>query len=118
MKYLIVFLSIFFFAGHTEILAQEDSKDVVTEKMTVSGACSSCKKRIEKAAYIKGVKRAEWNKMTKELTVTYKPSKVSKKEIAKALADVGHDSEFETAPETAYSKLPACCNYRTGTCED
>ena len=43
MKYLIVFLSIFFLTSHTEILAQEDTKDVVTEKMTVSAAFESGK---------------------------------------------------------------------------
>jgi len=115
MKYLIIFLSVIFFSG--TLTAQQAEKDVKTEKIMVSGSCSMCKKRIEKAAYVKGVKRAEWDKETKELTVTYKPSKTSTDEILKSIAATGHDSEKFTASKESYSKLPECCNYRTGNCD-
>lgn len=114
MKYLIIFLSFIFYS----VALPAQDKEVVTEKFDVSGNCSSCKKRIEKAAYIKGVKRADWDKETKELTVTYKTSKTSKEDILKAIAEYGHDSESYTANEDAYAELPECCRYRTGVCHE
>ncbi len=115
MKNLIVFLSFIFLSAAAP--AQENGKDIKTDTLLVSGNCGMCKKRIEKAAYVKGVKLAEWNKETKMLAVTYKPSKTSADEILKSVAAAGHDSETTTASEEAYSKLPECCNYRTGKCE-
>ncbi|MEZ5015866.1 MAG: heavy-metal-associated domain-containing protein [Flavipsychrobacter sp.] len=116
MKQLIIFLSIIICS--TSLLAQDKKKDIVTEAYLVSGNCGECEERIEKAAYVKGVKRAEWDKKTKMLTVTYRPSKTSKEHILKSVADSGHDSEGFTAKEEDYSKLPACCLYRTGTCSE
>lgn len=116
MKYLIIFLSFIFFSA--AVPAQENDQDIKTEKLLVSGNCSMCEKRIEKAAYVKGVKQADWDKETKMLTVTYKPSKTSKEEILKSVAEAGYDSELFTADEKKYEKLPGCCHYRTGTCED
>lgn len=115
MKYLIIFLSFIFFSG--TVTAQDNTKDVVTDTLMVSGSCSMCKKRIEKAAYVKGVKLADWNKETKVLIVTYKTSKTSADEILKSIAATGHDSEKFTASKETYSKLPECCNYRTGNCD-
>lgn len=115
MKYLIIFLSFIFFSG--TLTAQEKTSNTVTEKVMVSGSCSMCKKRIEKAAYGKGVKLAEWDKDAKELTIVYRTDKTDKEAILKRVADAGHDSEKFTASKEDYSKLPECCNYRTGTCE-
>lgn len=115
MKYLIIFLSFIFFSAAAP--AQENDKDIKTEKLLVSGNCGMCEKRIEKAAYVKGVKQADWDKKTKMLTVTYKPSKTSKEEILKSVAEAGYDSEGFTANEKSYKKLPECCRYRTGSCE-
>lgn len=115
MRNLIIFLSFIFFS--TASFAQEKEQDIKTEKLVVSGNCSMCEKRIEKAAYVKGVKLADWDKETKTLTVTYKPSKTSKEEILKSIANAGYDSEQFTAKEESYNKLPECCRYRTGSCE-
>lgn len=117
MKYLIIFLSFIFFSGTLTAQEAGKEKDVVTEKVMVSGSCSMCKKRIEKAAYVKGVKFAEWDKEAKQLTVVYKPSKTSMDKILQSVADAGHDSEKFTATKETYSKLPECCNYRTGNCD-
>lgn len=115
MKYLIILLSVVFssFAAN----AQSEDKDIKTDTLLVSGNCGMCEKRIEKAAYVKGVKRAEWDKDTKELVVTYKPSKTSKEDILKSISEAGYDSEGFTAAKEAYEKLPDCCHYRTATCE-
>lgn len=85
---------------------------VATEHITVRGVCGECKERIEKAAYIPGVKRAEWNKDTKELTVSYKTSKTTLEEIEKSIAAVGHDAGDIKATDSAYGQLPSCCAYK------
>lgn len=90
----------------------QEKKDIATEKVKVSGTCSQCKKRIENAAYIDGVKRAEWDKSTKILTVTYRPSKTSLQKIEEHIAHAGHDAGDVKAPEEDYKKLPECCAYK------
>ena len=91
----------------------QGKKDIATEKITVQGTCSQCKKRIEDAAYTPGVKRAEWNKDTKELTVTYKPSKTSLQKIEENIARAGHDAGDVHATDSAYNQLPECCAYKS-----
>lgn len=98
-----------FFAG---ISFAQNKKDIITEKTIVKGTCGQCKNRIEDAAYINGVKRAEWDKNTKELTVTYRPSKTSLQEIEKRIAAAGHDAGSAKASDSAYNQLPECCAYK------
>lgn len=90
----------------------QGNKDITTEQIKVSGNCGDCKKRIEKAAYIPGVKRAEWDSKTQLLTVTYRPSKTSATQIETNIANAGHDAGDIKAPEEAYKKLPSCCAYK------
>jgi len=113
MKRLIIFLTIIFSSLAT--FAQE--KDIVTETYKVDGNCNMCKKRIEEAAYIKGVKRAEWNKDTHQLTVIYRPSKTTADQVLEAVAKAGHSSEKITATEKDYNSLPDCCHYKSKSCE-
>lgn len=115
MKRIIVFLSIIFSSFF--VFAQEQ-KDIATEKVKVEGNCNMCKKRIENAAYIKGVKRAEWDKKTQMLTVVYRPSKTSADAIFNSIAKAGHSSEKVAATETDYKNLPECCQYKTHICND
>lgn len=118
MKYLIS--SILFIFSISFLFAQNNSnssKDtkIRTEKIEVAGTCGMCKKRIEKAAYIHGVKRVEWDKETKMLEVTYNSKVVTIDEIAKSIAAAGHDANGIHADETVYKNLPNCCAYRTGS---
>jgi mercuric ion binding protein len=83
-----------------------------TEVIKVQGNCNLCKERIEKAAKIEGVKKAEWNKDTKTLSLTYDPSVVSSDEVQKKIAAAGHDTQKFKAPDEVYEKLPSCCKYR------
>ncbi len=77
----------------------------------VSGNCEMCEARIEKAALgVKGVKTADWNITSKLLKVTYNGD-VSKKNIEKAIADVGHDTPDFKAKDAVYNALPSCCKY-------
>jgi len=86
----------------------------VSASYTVNGVCKKCKKRIEAAAYIKGVKYANWDVETHTLSLKYNPSKTSYELILKSIATAGHDSEYFKATDGDYNKLPACCRYRSG----
>jgi len=104
---IIIFLSLVAFATK----AQDKSLDTATFK--VEGICEMCKERIENAAYIKGVKKVDWNKETKIITVIYKPNKVTIEEVGKSIADAGHDNEYAMASTIDYDKIHGCCKYRT-----
>ena len=83
-----------------------------TEKIDVKGNCGMCEKRIEKAAMsVEGVSKADWNKETKKLEVTYDDSKASTDKIELAVAKVGHDTPHHKASDEVYEKLPDCCHY-------
>lgn len=94
------------------LYAQEkNGRSTETRTVKVEGACGMCKKRIENAAYIPGVKRADWDKATKELTVVYNGKKTSMDQIQKSVAVAGHDAGEEKASKENYEKLPDCCAY-------
>jgi len=83
-----------------------------TETLKVSGNCDMCKARIEKAAKLEGVSKADWDKKSKILSVTYDPAKTTIDQVGKQVAAAGHDTEKMKADDKAYSSLPACCKYR------
>jgi periplasmic mercuric ion binding protein len=90
----------------------------VTQIINVKGNCGSCKERIEEAAYaVKGVKKASWNKVTKQLTIVFNDDKITLQKIEIALATVGHDTDNTKASEAAYKNLPGCCAYRDRGCD-
>ena len=99
------------------IIFAQNNKDIAEASFKVEGNCDMCKKRIESAAYIKGVKRAEWNKETQQINVVYRPSKTNKEEIQKSIAKAGHSTEKVQATEEDYKNLPECCQYKTNSCE-
>lgn len=82
-----------------------------TETIKVLGNCGMCKTRIEKAAKIDGVSKAEWNDDTKMLTLVYDPLKVKSDDVQKKIAAVGHDTEIFKADDKVYNALPGCCKY-------
>lgn len=83
-----------------------------TETIKVSGNCDMCKARIEKAAKIDGVTKAEWSKKDKTLTATFDPAKTNIDAIGKKIAAAGHDNDKAKATDVVYDKLPGCCKYR------
>lgn len=83
-----------------------------TEKTKVYGNCGMCKNRIENAVSdLNGVEKANWDKETKMLEVTYNTEKTDIKKIQKAISEVGHDTELYSAKDEVYVELPACCKY-------
>lgn len=109
MKIIFV-LSILLMAAPGYCRTGTPADSVVTFK--VSGVCDLCKKRIEDALELKGVRHAEWNIVSKMLTVSYDPSKISLRRMVNKIAEAGHDSYYRQAPELAYNALPSCCHYR------
>lgn len=82
----------------------------------VSGNCTMCKKRIEKAVQtLPGVNSFEWNVKTKKAEVTFDHQQVSAKSVQQKIADAGHDTEDFKAPAASYNRLPACCKYERNT---
>jgi len=85
---------------------------IVTDTIHVDGNCNMCKERIENAALIKGVKKAEWNKQNDLLIVIYDSSKTTVELIQKSIAEAGHDTPLFKASDDVYNRLPKCCLYR------
>ena len=76
------------------------------------GNCEQCKARIEKAAYsVKGVKSANWNINSGNITLIIDERKCSESDVQKAIAKVGHDAGKERADDAVYNKLHNCCLY-------
>jgi copper chaperone CopZ len=89
--------------------AKSKNKKVVFK---VVGNCEMCEKRIEKAAFsVKGVKSAEWHVDCQDIHLLIDETKCSKEDVAKAIASVGHDTEFAKAEDAVYEKLHGCCLY-------
>ncbi len=108
VKITIITLLALVFASNNSVLAANPK----TETIKVSGNCDMCKARIEKAAKIDGVSKAEWNKKDKTLTATFDADKTSLDAIGKKIAAAGHDNDKAKATDVAYNKLPSCCQYR------
>ena len=83
-----------------------------TEKIEVKGNCGMCESRIEKAVKgVEGVSKADWDKTTKKLEVTFDDAKTSADKIEVVVAKVGHDTPHHKAAADVYNKLPDCCKY-------
>jgi copper chaperone CopZ len=106
----IIIIAILAFVITSTVYSQ--SATTKTETIKVSGNCEMCKARIEKAAKVDGVSKAEWNKETKMLALTFDPAKTNTDAIGKKVAAAGHDTEKVKAEAKAYDKLPGCCKYR------
>ena len=91
-----------------------------TEKIEVKGNCGMCESRIEKAVKaVDGVSKADWNKETKKLEVTFDDSKTSLDKVEVAIAKVGHDTPHHKSKDEVYNELPGCCKYdRTSAVAD
>jgi outer membrane receptor for ferrienterochelin and colicins len=91
---------------------QDKSSSVYTTSFKVFGACEQCKTRIENAAQITGVYKANWNIDTKQLAISYDSGKVTLSKIEARIIKAGHDLVNKKAKDKVYDKLPECCHYR------
>lgn len=81
--------------------------------LVVNGSCEMCKERIESVAKaVEGVASAEWDGEEQQLHLNFDASGTSLETISQALAQAGHDTEFDKAPDDVYNALPGCCKYR------
>lgn len=98
----------------TTITEQTITNQVASTETTfgVRGNCGMCKNTIEKAVNsIDGVTSAEWDKLKKQINVSYDESKTNLNAIHKAIANSGYDTDKVMGSESAYKNLPACCKY-------
>ncbi len=79
----------------------------------VDGVCLMCKERIEKASIkAKGVKSAEWNVNTHQLSLIYNEGKTDLTKIQQSVAASGHDTQDIKAEDAVYESIDPCCKYR------
>ena len=91
------------------VTAQNSPKSQ-TVVIKTSADCVQCKERIEgKLNYTKGITYADLNYKTKELTVKFKPTKISLQQIKKIVSELGYDADDVKANPEAQKKLPLCC---------
>lgn len=110
MKNLIL-MTLMIFLGFSSQAQTKKNKNLkyTTE---VNGNCEQCKKRIEKAAFVvPGVKTANWDISSHQLTVILNEEKSSPQDLKKAIAKVGHDTDEVKATKTDYDNLHSCCKY-------
>jgi copper chaperone CopZ len=97
-------------------MAQEKNKKMTFE---VNGKCQMCKMRIEKAALgVGGVKFAQWDIPTHQLSLIVDERKTNSMEIKSAIAEVGHDTKELKATQEAYDAVHPCCKYREDSSDD
>lgn len=89
----------------------ETTKKTETVTFKVWGNCGTCKKNIEKSVKVDGVSKADWNKDTKVMTISFDASKITLEQIQKRIASVGYDTELFKGNDKAYNKLDKCCQY-------
>ena len=107
MKTKVLSLAALFMMGALSVFAGNK-----TEKIKVYGNCGMCEKRIEKAAgAVDGVSKADWDKETKMLQVTFDDAKTNIHKVHMAVAKAGHDTGMHKAKDEVYNDLPGCCKY-------
>ena len=70
-----------------------------------------CRKRIETAARSAGVKAVSWDATAQLARVSFDSSKVSLSAVQKKISEAGYDTQLFRATDSAYFKLPGCCQY-------
>ncbi|GAB4406820.1 MAG: hypothetical protein OHK0039_08820 [Bacteroidia bacterium] len=114
MKFILFFSLSLLLAGVTTAFSLPTDKPE-TATFMVSGVCGMCEQRIETAAMnLTGVKLADWDRKTQQITVVFNPKKASLDAIHQAIAAAGHDTDRVKAADVVYEALPGCCLYRDG----
>ena len=100
---LLIFLSFFAFKATY----------AVSVSFLTTGNCAICEIRIEQAvSKIAGVQSVSWDMGTDVTTVEYNESETDCFVVMTEIANVGHDTEWFRAPDSAYALLiGSCCEY-------
>lgn len=89
------------------ITSAQKSQTVVIQ---TSAECGMCKDRIEsKLNYVKGIKFADLDIDSKQLTVKFDTRKIQLIEIKNMVAALGYNADEVPANQEEVKKLPACC---------
>jgi len=89
--YSVTIIMALFFVQST-VFAQKNGNTKVV-KLQTSAHTKMCKAKIEKTyAYEKGIVKAELDRESQILTVTYKPKKTNIKKIIKVINGLGHEA--------------------------
>ena len=90
------------------VMAQQYHK----AKFKVWGNCEMCQTKIVKAAKsVEGVKKANWNIATLQMSVKFDVDLTSLDKIQKVIADRGYDNEGFRSEDKIYENLHYCCKY-------
>jgi copper chaperone CopZ len=101
------FVLIFFLSAGLSAAVKFKSETV---SIQTSAICESCKRRIEKALKaVEGVEEAILNLNNKKVKVKYDPAKVTADQLRTAISNTGYDADNVKKSETAFNKLPHCC---------
>lgn len=106
MKNIVLMIAILFIGNG---FAQEGKK-TVEMVIATSAECGTCKKTLEeKLNYTKGIRYAELDVASKQLTVAYSPKKIAPDEIRKIISETGYDADDVPANVGSQNALPVCC---------
>jgi len=94
------------------VLSASGQSKITETTIEVDGLCGMCEERIENAAYIQGVKKADWSQETHQLDLIYRSDKVTLENIIAAINEVGHDVKDHPATEEQYENIHGCCRFR------
>ena len=110
MKNVFLGMMLLFVAFSTQ--AQDKKNKNAKYTIEVNGNCEQCQKRIQKAAFsVPGVKSANWNIETHELSLILNEEKATILDVKKAVAKAGHDTDEVKASKEVYENLHSCCQY-------
>lgn len=92
--------------------SHEMTDGMETVEFKVYGNCGMCEKTIEGSLNGQdGIGKADWDKETKMISVTYNPKNFDENKIKEKIAGVGYDTDSHRADESVYNSLPGCCQY-------
>ena len=105
MKNMKIALTLICFLIALNVTAQDQTIIIKTHAQ-----CDECKEKIEKKLnYLIGVKSANLDVKSKEVTVVYNSEKTNPDKIRFAITKVGYDADSIPADPKAYARLKPCC---------